>query len=50
MCIKLGIITIPGPAHSRCHFFLSRPNHVIRSDFVTCRIPEKMSASSLELL
>ncbi len=33
---KVGyIITIPGPAHSRWHFFLSRPNHVIRSDFVS---------------
>ncbi len=35
MCVKLGIITIPGPAHSRLHFFLSCPNHVIRSDFVS---------------
>ncbi len=33
MCVKLGIITIPGPAHSRLNIFLSRPNHVIRSDF-----------------
>ncbi len=32
MCVKLGIITIPGPAHSQLNFFLSRPNHVIRSD------------------
>ncbi len=31
----LGIITIPGPAHSRLNIFLSRPNHVIRSDFVS---------------
>ncbi len=35
MCVKLGIITIPGPAHSRLNIFLSRPNQVIRSDFVS---------------
>ncbi len=35
MCVKLGIITIPGPTHSRLNIFLSRPNHVIRSDFVS---------------
>ncbi len=45
MCVKLGIITIPGPAHSQLNFFLSRPNHVIP---VTRGIPEKMSASSPE--
>ncbi len=31
----MGIITIPGPALSRLNIFLSRPNHVIRSDFVS---------------
>ncbi len=39
-------------AHSRLNFFLSRPNHAIRSDFVSHPagirgIPEKMSASNL---
>ncbi len=49
LCVNLGIITIPGPAHSRLNFFLSRPNHMIRSDFVS-HPTGKISASTLNYL
>lgn len=44
------VVTIPGHAHSRWHFYLSHPRHVTYVDFVShdpIPNPEKISATAV---